>query len=376
MARYKDLFRYLKRDCATLFYDSHYYHTSHDLARYIVKDLPTDGNILVLYNVELVIALIEMRGVDPKQITFFTDHDNKNILMDLYGVDVTYNLSGVYDLIVSNPPFTDEDMAGGQNKIYNQLSKKCLSMLTPTGAISFTTPVSVLKKNKRFSLVGQVGLKEVDFTVEKYFNKRVCHWVVDKTYTGDVSVTDRNGVFTESKDDVIFDTSRVDKEFGKIYHKLKALTANPKDRMFRQNNHGPALNKSKTDVHVYPLYKLDKGKVINTYWTKRIPHGVGETKLSLPMTKMMKEEYFLVDTKDFDPGYMCHTVKDETELENIKSFLLSDYFKQHVNKWKQVDGYGYNYAIKYLPQFDTSKKWKNEEVKQFIESKVVDKEVS
>jgi hypothetical protein len=33
-----------------------------------------------------------------------------------------------------------------------------------------------------------------------------------------------------------------------------------------------------------------------------------------------------------------------------------------------MDGYGYNYALKYLPPFDKTKSWTNDEVKQFIES--------
>lgn len=368
MARYKDLFRYLKRDSEKLFAGSHHYHTSYDLSKHIVDTLPVNGKILVLYNVELVVALIEMKGVDPKQITFFTDNDNKNVLMELYGVKVTYNLSGKYDLILSNPPFNDEKVAGGQNKLYERLSKQCFSLLTDTGTISFTTPISVLKKNKRFSLLKRHGLKEVDFTVESYFKKRVCHWVVDKTYTGLVKVSNKQGTMQVSKDTAIIDTSKSTNEFAKVFYSLKAATVNPRDRMFRQNNHGPALSKTKTESHTVPLYKLDNGEIVQTYWTKRQPHAYGKRKLSIPMTKSLREEVLVVDTKDFDMGYMCIEIDNDVQLSNIKSFILSDYFLSHVRKWKQLDASGYNYAIKYLPPFDVNKKWTNDEVKKFIET--------
>jgi hypothetical protein len=59
-------------------------------------------------------------------------------------------------------------------------------------------------------------------------------------------------------------------------------------------------------------------------------------------------------------------------VDNIKSFIFSDYFKAHSQRWKDLDGYGYNYALKHLPPFDKTKSWTNEEVKDFIESHSID----
>ncbi len=64
---------------------------------------------------------------------------------------------------------------------------------------------------------------------------------------------------------------------------------------------------------------------------------------------------------------MNKEVQSKSEVSNIKSFILSDYFIEHSINWKTVDGYGYNYALKYLPPFDTTKQWDNDSVKHFIE---------
>ena len=112
-----------------------------------------------------------------------------------------------FDVIVGNPPYQDGSQEGGQNKIYNQISKKSLSLLKDDGKIGFITPTSVLKYSKRFSLVGQEGLKVVDFTADDHFDVGIdiCSWIVDKTYTGDVTVVHSNGTDTQNKDQVVYD---------------------------------------------------------------------------------------------------------------------------------------------------------------------------
>ena len=86
------------------------------------------------------------------------------------------------------------------------------------------------------------------------------------------------------------------------------------------------------------------------------------------MTKMLTEEAIYVGNKDFDSGYMTIAVKNQDEVDNIKSFILSPYFLSHCTKWKNLDGYGFNYGLKYLPKFDVTQSWTNNKVKEFIES--------
>jgi len=279
-----------------------------------------------------------------------------------------------FDFKIGNPPYQLGGMEnGGQNKIYNQISKKTLSL--PGGKYNdvteLITPTSVLKRSKRFSLIGQPGFNKVDFTTDGAFKVGVdiCSWRVDKrNQTEKVEVINKNGTEYFDRNKVIFDTSVNDKNFMNLYHILKEKTDTPEKRMFQQNNFGPALNKNKTNEHIYKLYKLIDGKPIETYFSSRIPYNLGVEKISIGMTKSLNKNSIFIGKLDFDPGYMNTSIESDEESNNIKSFILSDYFTQHSDKWKKVDGYGYNYALKHLPPFDKTKSWTNEEVKEFIES--------
>lgn len=277
-----------------------------------------------------------------------------------------------FDVVVGNPPYQDGNKDGGQNKIYNQFAKQSLDMLKPNGIMAFITPTSVLKESKRFSLVGMDHLKIVDFRANNYFTVGIgiCWWLVDKNYTGDVAVYNNIGVSNQSNTDVIYDYSIVDEEFSKLYEALKKVTDTPDKRMFKQNNFGPALSKTKTTDHIHSLHKLESKKIKLTYWSSREPYHNLDNKLSIGMTKSLTDDACYIGTENFDPGYMTTSVKNKKEITNIKSFILSAYFIEHCNKWKSLDGYGYNYGLKYLPPFDKTKLWKNEEVKAFIESYV------
>jgi len=371
MARLNDLYKLLRKESGTLFEGAHNVYTPVNLVEKILKDVNVKtAHVLVLYNPEFVIKMIQ-DGTDPNNITFFSDHVNKNKLIEKFNVRCINQLEKdmKFDRIVGNPPYQDGTKDGGQNKIYNQISKTALDHLADDGEIAFITPASVLKKSKRFSLVGMQGLKTVDFNADSYFKEgiKICYWVVDKKHTGDVTVRHRTGQDIQSKDIVIYDYSEVDKDFTELYEALKTATDTPEKRMFKQNNFGPAMSKTKSKDHVYPLYKLEAGEKKLTYWSSRVPYFVDDTKITIGMTKSLDEDAIIVDTNNFDVAYMTTNVHSEEHVENIKSFILSDYFKKHCERWKNVDGYGYNYALKYLPPFDINKQWTDEDVKSFIE---------
>jgi len=371
MARLNDLYKLLHRNSNTLFEGSHSLYTPKELVQKIIQDIDIKNvKILVLYNPEFVISLVQ-NNVDPESITFFSDHVNKNKLMSKFGVlciDVLEK-DMKFDRIIGNPPYQDGTVEGGQNKIYNQISKSALSHLKDDGEIAFVTPASVLKKSKRFSLVGMKGLKVVDFTADDYFKEgiKICYWIIDKKHSGQVTVRHSAGEDKQDSNIVIYDYSEVDKEFTELYEALKSATDTPEKRMFKQNNFGPAMSKTQSDKHIYPLYKLEAGTKKLTYWSSRVPYFVNKNKITIGMTKTLDEDAIILDKDNFDVAYMTTEVDTEEQVKNIKSFVLSNYFKKHCERWKAVDGYGYNYALKYLPPFNVDKSWSEEEVKSFIE---------
>ena len=282
-----------------------------------------------------------------------------------------WNPNMKFDVTIGNPPYQDGKQAGGQNKIYNQFCKKSLELLNDDGILCFVTPVSVTKKSKRFSLINQDGLKYIDFTTGKYFSVgiEICSWMIDKTYDGKVQILSENGEFEINKNEPIYDYGIHDKEFIDLYLHMKKITDTPEKRMFKQNNFGPQALKVKDDKHIYPLYKMEKtGDIKLTLWSQRIPYFMEKNKISIAMTKSLCENAICISKNNFDSGYMNTEIDSNIQSENIKSFILSDYFNEHSKKWKKLDGYGYNCALKYLPPFDKNKKWSNEDVKNFIEN--------
>ena len=331
-----------------------------------------DNVVLVVEN--LIIKNIISRGLigNIKNRKVITASEYLGGKVDNMG----YKNTGGFDFKLGNPPYSIGDRSeGGQNKIYNQISKKTLEL--PGGGkydiTSLHTPTSVLKKSKRFSLIGQRGLKTVDFTANESFDENViiCEWTVDKNYKDkEVEVISNGGVEYQDNDEKIYDYSKVDKSFTQLYETLKKVTDTPVKRMFRQNNFGPATSKEKDDVHEYTLYKTDKTEDRNllvSKYSKRIPYGYGKEKFSISMTKAFDNLAIFVGKEDLDEGSMWICLNNTTEVDNIKSFIFSDYFKLHSENWKNVDGYGYNYSLKYLPPFDKTKSWTNEEVKNFFE---------
>jgi hypothetical protein len=371
MSKRLKLFELLKKESETLFSDSHNVFTPLALTNNVLSKIDVKNKtILVMYNVEFVITLIEVYSADPEQIVFYSDHKNKSKLVERFGVKYIEELSNMkFDLVIGNPPYQDGSQDGGQNKIYNQICKKALTLIEDDGVLAFVTPTSVLKKSKRFSLLDQPGLKTVDFTADDYFNVgiNICSWIVDKQHTGDVEVIHANGTDMQSNSQVIYDYSKVNRSFADLYARIKGVADTPDKRMFKQNNFGPAMSKSKDARHVYPLHKISNGTAVVTFYSSRVPYFVGKNKFTISMTKGFSNDAIVVGVDDYDVAHMTTEVNSTQEVENIKSFIFSDYFKEHSQRWKDLDGYGYNYALKYLPPFDKTKSWTSDEVKSFLE---------
>lgn len=275
-----------------------------------------------------------------------------------------------FDIVLGNLPFQDGSQSGSQNKIYNQLSKMCLDIVSENGIVALITPASVLKKSKRFSLIGQHGLKVVDFTADNHFTVgvKIISWIVDFQHIGKVTILHNDGNESCSKDEIIYDYSAVDREFAALYQKLKEVTNTPIKRMFKQNAVAAGDKKfTKTKTHKYEIFILDKTReIVSSFYTKREPHLRGKKKFIISRTKGFNDSATVVSTHDFDVAHMFTDVKNKQEIENIKSFLFSDYFQSHSQQWKDLDGYGFNDSLIYLPPFNKTKKWNNRSVEKFL----------
>lgn len=325
------------------------------------------------------------------------DHSDENIASRVFGFEDNqmrinfavnkHKLKGTYtakkfieekndmkfDVIVGNPPYQDGTKEGGQNKIYNQFAKKSLELLSDNGVLAFITPTSVCKKSKRFSIANIDGLKQVDFTANNYFDvgAKICSWIVEKTYVGKVKVKFDNGEELVDQHVPIVDYSVVTKEFSELYQSIRNITKDMNFRMFKHNSIDMSNCRSseQDEKYCYPIYKLnsDGSKTICQYNSVK-PKLHSKRSFTVAISKKFDVSMTAVDEFDYDMTHVSVEVENDQQVENIKSFIFSDYFRKHVDTWKLYDGYGWNYALLYLPPFDKNKHWTNEEVKEFIES--------
>ena len=297
---------------------------------------------------------------------------NKNKLVGAYEVGhfLTKDFKNMkFDIIIGNPPYQDGTKEGQQNKIYNQMSKKALGLLKSKGVMAFITPSSVCKKSKRFSIVGNKHLVSVNFTPNNHFDVgvNICYWIINKSVdSASCTVTSINGEAIEFPLGlIIYDHGVYDETIMKIKTAIKEYSIDPDIRMFLRNNPGPTKSKNKRGDFVYPLYNSNQVDI--TCYVKRMPYNYGKTKLVLSMTKALKRDMVIISDKDFDDSHVAVFVESTTQIENVQSFIFSDYFVNLANQWKLIDGYGFNEALKYIPMFDKNISWDNNSVKEFIE---------
>jgi hypothetical protein len=317
-------------------------------------------------------TIVLENSLSKKRWSKFFKYNNINLDLTYITQEEFFKLKSVkFKNIVGNPPYQDNSIEDNQqNKIYNQFAKKALELVSETGTVSFVTPVAVTNLSKRFSLTKTHGIKEIDFTADKHFNvgAKICSWIVDKTYQGDIKVISDTGVSYFKFGESIFDPAVSDIEFVKIAQKLQKIPIS--SRAFKQNNHGPAYSKIKTEEHIYPAYKVKDDELILSAYSKRQPWYYGKRKMSISRSKSFREDIIQVSDLDFETQYVTIELENDEQIENIKSFLFSDYFKTHMDNWKKLYNTGFNDALKYVPPFDKNKKWTSAEVKELFEKYV------
>ena len=285
---------------------------------------------------------------------------------EFFALNTENGMKITFDAICINPPYQDNSIEGNQNKIYNQVCKKAIELLSPTGVLTAITPTAVARPSKRFSLTASPNVVSIDFTADDYFNVgvNICKWVIDKTYSGDISVISANGETSSPQGLPIYDPSKTDLEFAKLYEKLRTITL--QERMFYQNNFGPAFSNTKSNKHIYNMHKLESdSKTQISCFSNREPYLKGLSKLVISRSKSFSENAIIISKKDFTVGHMFIDA-DTKQIKNIKSFIFSEYFIQLTHNWKSLSGTGFNDALIYTPMFNKDKLWTNKEVEDFF----------
>ena len=138
MSKRLKLFDLLKRESVSLFDNSHNIYTPQLLVNKVLSNIDLENkSVLVLFNVEFVIELIETYNVPPENIMFYSDHKNKTNLVNRFGVKYidTLEIEMKFDVVVGNPPYTD-----GQKLLYAKFFERALDI---SNLVAFVMPVNL-----------------------------------------------------------------------------------------------------------------------------------------------------------------------------------------------------------------------------------------
>lgn len=162
------LFDLLKKESNSLFENSHSEYTPKLVTEKVLSNLDLkDNTVLVMFNVEFVISLVETYNVPTNNILFYSDHKNKNYLVEKFGVKYTNMLGDdmKFDYVVGNPPYTS-----GQKLLYTKFFEKALDI---ADTVAFVMPVQLESKHDKLKFHNQrlqKHLVQMGDNVSDYFN--------------------------------------------------------------------------------------------------------------------------------------------------------------------------------------------------------------
>ena len=141
MKKIDTLYKYLAT--TRRFDGSHDVHTPRALVEEILDHIDlVDRSILVLFNVEFVVSLVYNSHIDPARIVFYSDHENKSLLVSRIGVKyiTTLDTDMKFDVVVGNPPYQDSTNDSSYTNLWSKIYKNSFQLLTVAGQMAMITP--------------------------------------------------------------------------------------------------------------------------------------------------------------------------------------------------------------------------------------------
>jgi len=350
--------------------------TPYDLIDDVMLNMDVDldnKNIAVLYNIEWVISLLEDWEVDPKNITFFGASENKEKLTLRFGCKY-YDVSDTkkffeedidmkFDVIVGNPPYQeDSTKKTSKLKLYAKISKKVIKMLSKEGVIALVTPNSILN-NRQFSLTKQSHLKEIDYTVNKYFDVgvNIIGWIIDKKHrSNNVKIINSDQTIEYRKDTSLL----VDNKYilpSTLFNRIKQTSYD--DSLF-ENNRAVELNSSLVPNEKYKFpYLVNVNKSAIKYSSNK-PVAYKRKKLIISSSRMYTSNNYVIS--DIDVGALHGIIDIEdfnnVQIQNLINFLYNPLVISMTLKYKKLINSGFNIIMLHFPKIDVNKNYTRKDI--------------
>jgi hypothetical protein len=346
------------------FEGGHSIHTPEILINDILSKIDTQGSVLVMFNIEFVISLVYNYSIDPKNITFYSDHINKSEICEKVGVKYITSLPKdmKFDVILANPPYDGELEGKDQTKkIWISFAHLCLDLLEDKGYLGFISPPSWVLSNdaklkKIRNRILECDLQNLKLGIQNQFPSKpgvqIGYFTLQKVpYRGKTEFFDEGSMTSQTID------------------LRKGLPLKPEEQ-FRVNLVDKIHNASAVKYQF--ILNDKKGKDLS---------ADGVLKLIVNYSKAYYSSENKIDnnmpvTTDPINNKQAYIPIDDTQEGLLhKSFLHSKAIIWFANNYKRRGQTGFCDAVKRraIPKFDT-KVWTDEEVYQAL--KLTDDEIA
>jgi hypothetical protein len=338
---------------------AHSIHTPFDLVNEVNSKI-TFGtkNILVLFNVEFCIDLVYNRRVNPKQITFYSDHSDKDQMAKMLGLKTIKSLETnmQFDVILTNPPYdVPMEKKKQTKKVWPEFVHKALDRLAPGGTLGFICPPSWVLSNdaklkKIRNRVLENNLTDLRLGVQKFFptvNIQIGYFLLEnKTYSKKTNFIDAgkdNAVVIDFNNGIPL----TPEEQTRVSLVDKIIESS--NKKYQWSSYGEDIKKTKEAIDRLRNNNKKLKVIINyskAYYTDKVQDN------NMPIT-----------TDPINNKQVCLVVNSKKEGLNHKSFLHSKPIRWLANNYKRRGQTGFCDAVKrqIIPQFET-KMWTDKDV--------------
>lgn len=349
-----DLYKYLKT--TDRFAGSHEAFTPQAVVEDILGAVPTaNKKILVMFNLEFVVSLIYTCSIDPKTITFYSDHNNKTKMAQRLGVNcITGNVPmKKFDVVLLNPPY---DLTNSK-KLWPTFVNKALDIVANNGYVGCVCPSTWLTSNGsafkkvRTRLTTDFDVQIVSRDAREHFDVGIdiCYWTAKAAPYQNLTNYIENGLSTAVNvaNGAPKSTNEqfIEAILQKIISAAPGFVWNINDR---QNNtvKSSDISKTQTATHRYRVYQSTK----NVGYIENPTDDYGKLKIAVNFSSSFynaKDPNFNMPiTTDCIGSLMAYYyVGDQKEGEQVRSLLTSKAVRFLVANYKKKNT-GFSDAVK------------------------------
>jgi site-specific DNA-methyltransferase (adenine-specific) len=389
------LFKALKEGLVS-FDGAHNIHTPQALIKEILDKIDLKGNILVMFNIEFVIDLVYTYNIDPANITFYSDHQNKSMIAHRLGVKYVITTLGTdmkFDVIVGNPPYNDavgtnreESKNTNNSNLYFDFILKSID-LAPTGTISFVVPSAWMTNNRVKNKMLDAGLKSITSVDPTHFpnvgiRSGITTFQLEHGYIGNIDIVSESAKYSIKRSGAL---SFENPKKYKIIEKLKSSnnlgvhlklgnyvvkkgTKGSIDRLLQNDS---TYSNTKSSTHATQVLIYCGGiKKSAEYVYSSIKQAATQPALAIPNAS----DKFILGAVRFIPKGVGisdrHKVvyfNTDAEAVNAQEYLNSKLIKFVIGTTKNNDTVNTNKnSFGHIPMIDFSKKWTDQDLYNYF----------